>query len=98
MKKSHQYTPKQHLTNNFGNNFITAESMLSADFKNQTEEHFKECLKQVPVINNLFISKNKCDNDKHYEEIKTIADICLTMAMIERRLGIVKNEGSNKND
>ena len=93
MKK--QFSPKDFKTNNFGNNHITIECLFSADFKNQTEEHFKECLKNVPVINNLFISKNKCDNDKHYEQIKTIADICLTMAMIERRLGIVKNDGSN---
>lgn len=89
MKKAHEYTPKQHLTNNFGNNFITLESMLSADFKKQSNEHFEKCLKLVPVISSLLISKDKCDNEKHYQEVKAVADLCLSMAMIERRLGIV---------
>ena len=95
MKKANHYTPKQFKTNNFGNNFITAESFLSADFKNQTEEHFKECLKQVPTINNLLIARDKCDSVEHYEQVKAFADICFSLAMIERRIGIVNNEGSN---
>lgn len=92
MKKAHEYTPQQLNSNNFGNNHITIESLLSANFSNQTDEHFGICLKLVPKINQLLISRDKCDSDKHYQEVKTVADICLSMAMIERRLGVVKQE------
>lgn len=93
MKKAHEYTPKQHRSNNFGNNHITIASMLSADFANQTNEHFSLCLEQVDKINRLLIDKNKCDNETHYEKVVLLANACLSMAMIERRLGIF--EGDN---
>jgi hypothetical protein len=88
MKKD--YAPKQFKTNNFGNNFITIESILSADFKNHTKEYFKRCLDEVPKINRLLIDKSKCDNDEHYDKVLAMADMCLSMAMIERRMGLVK--------
>lgn len=91
MNKANKYTPKQHLTNNFGNNFITIESMLSAQFKEHTNEHFKKCLDEVPNINKLLIDKTKCDNEEHYKKVLAMADLCLSMAMIERRIGLVNN-------
>jgi hypothetical protein len=85
-----EFTPKQFKENNFGNNYITIQSMLSADFANHTDEHFKKCLDVVPTINKLFIDKDKCDNEQHYKEVLAMADMLLSMAIIERRLGIVK--------
>ncbi|MGQ4859192.1 hypothetical protein [Enterobacter roggenkampii] len=91
MKKFSDYSAKQQRENNFGNNYITIEGMLSAPFSTHTEEHFKKCLETVPKINELMIDKNKCDNEQHYQEVKMMADVLLSMAMIERRLGMVKN-------
>ncbi|WP_136419503.1 hypothetical protein [Herbaspirillum sp. ST 5-3] len=89
MKKN--FTPAQFKKNNFGNNFITIESMLAADFANQTDEQFAKCLDTVPVINKLLIDKSKCDNEQHYKEILLLANTTLSLAMIERRMRIVKN-------
>lgn len=93
MKKN--YTPKQMKSNNFGNNFITIECMLSADFANQTPEHFKKCLDEVPKINRLMIDKSKCDNEDHYQKVLMMANLTLSMAMIERRMGIVQSGGNS---
>lgn len=92
MKKASYYTKKQLNTNNFGNNLITIECFLSADFKNQTEEHFNSCLEQAEKINSLLIDRNKCDNEEHYQQILFLANAFLKMSMIERRIGIVKND------
>lgn len=91
MKKFSDYSAKQQRENNFGNNYITIEGMLSAPFSTHTEEHFKRCLDEVPRINELMIDRNKCDNEQHYQQVKLMADVLLSMAMIERRLGMVKN-------
>lgn len=92
MKKAHEYTPKQHKQNNFGNNYITIESILSADFANHTPEHFKKCLEVVPTINEALIDKSKCDNEKHYQEVLFMANTFLSLAMMERRAGLVKQK------
>jgi hypothetical protein len=86
------YTPEQFKANNFGNNFITIQSMLSADFAAHTDEHFAQCLDEVPKLNELLIDKAKCDNEEHYKQVLLMANVCLSMAMIERRLGVVKRE------
>lgn len=86
------YSPKQFKFNNFGNNFITVESMLSADFVSHEKEQFAKCLDIVPKINELIIDKAKCDSEEHYKQVLFLANICLSMAMIERRLGVVKRE------
>lgn len=90
MKKD--FTPKQFMTNNFGNNFITLESMLSADFANQTNEHFEVCLGKAEEITRLFFSNGNFDNNNHKEEVVAVATMCLKMAMIERRVGLYKEE------
>lgn len=90
MKKN--YAPRQFKKNNFGNNFITIESMLSADFASQTPEQFARCLDVVPKINELLIDKSKCDNENHCKEILLLANVSLSLAMIERRMGVVKNK------
>ena len=75
------------MSDNFaGNHKITIESMLSADFANHTQEHFKKCLDTVPQINKLLISKDKCDNEKHYQDTLLVADMLLSLSMIEKRL------------
>lgn len=84
MKKT--FTPSQFKKNNFANNHITVECMFSADFKNQTEEHFKKCLEQVPKVNRLLIDKSKCDNEEHYNRILCLADTLFTMTLLEKRL------------
>ena len=40
------------------------------------------------------IDENKCDNEEHYQKVLIMADLCLSMAMIERRLGLVNKENS----
>ena len=74
---------------NLDNNLITINSMLNVDYASKTKEEFEECLKMVPKINELFISKSKCGTKKEYETIMIAANISLAMAMIERRLGLV---------
>lgn len=78
------------------NHLITINSFLSADFKNKTEKEFKECLDLVPEINKLIICKRKCGSKKEYENTLSMANICLSMAMIERRLGYVEHEDFEK--
>jgi hypothetical protein len=84
MKK--KFSPKDFKTNNFGNNFITMESLLSADFKNQTDEQFKRCLSEVQNINKLLVDKSKCDNEEHYKQVLALADTLLTMTLLEKRM------------
>ena len=84
MKK--QFSPKDFKTNNFGNNHITIECLFSADFKNQTDEHFKRCLSEVPNINKLLIDKSKCDNEEHYQQVLCLADTLFSMVLLEKRL------------
>lgn len=74
---------------NLDNNLITINSMLNVDYASKTKEEFEECLKMVPKINELLISKSKCGTKKEYETIMNAANISLAMAMIDRRLGLV---------
>ncbi|EHW7011961.1 hypothetical protein K2U42_004505 [Salmonella enterica] len=80
--------------NNLGNNYITIECMLSAPYHEHSPELFAKCLAEVPKINRLLIDKRKCDNEEHYQRVLAAADMCLSMAMIERRMKIVNEENS----
>lgn len=71
------------------NTLITINSMLNADYKSKTDEEFKKCLETVPKINELFICKRKCGSKKEYERVLFMANLSLSLAMIERRLGLV---------
>lgn len=82
--------------NSLDNNLITINSMLGADFVNCSKEHFQTCLDKVPEINRLLISRSKCDSDEHYKRVLFQADLCLKMAMIERRMGITEHKDMEK--
>ncbi|ENY2968227.1 hypothetical protein ACFW7X_004469 [Salmonella enterica] len=94
MKIRKKFRPVDFKTNNMGNNYITIEGMMSANYKEHDSSLFSKCLKEVGNINRLLIDKRKCDNEKHYNEVLMVADICLAMMMIERRLGIVNEDNS----
>lgn len=89
-----KFRPVDFQNNNMGNNYITIEGMLSAPYKEHTAKQFVKCLKEVSNINRLMIDKRKCDNEEHYQKVLMMADFCLAMAMIDRRLGIVNEENS----
>lgn len=90
-KPNKQYRKKIliHRNSSMDNHLITVNSFLNADYKNKTEEEFKECLDTVPNINRLLICRRKCGNKENYERVLQLANVCLSMAMIERRLGVV---------
>lgn len=89
-----KFRPVDFQNNNLGNNYITIESMLSAPFHEHSPELFAKCLREVPKINRLLIDRRKCDNEEHYQRVLVMADVCLKMAMIERRMKIVNEENS----
>lgn len=78
------------------NHLITINSMLSHDYKILTKEEFDKCLEVVPKINEAIICKRKCDNEENYKRVLDMANVCLKMALIERRLGLVKHEDLEK--
>lgn len=89
-----KFRPVDFQTSNMGNNYITIEGMMSAPYKEHSPELFSQCLKEVSNINRLLIDKRKCDNEEHYQKVLMVADMCLSMMMIERRLGIVNEDNS----
>lgn len=91
-----KFRAKDFKGNNLDNHLITINSILGFDFKTCSSEHFKICLNKVSEINKLLISRSKCDSDEHYSQILFQADLCLKMAMIERRLGITKHKDMEK--
>lgn len=90
------YTPEQFKRNNSSNDFITVQSMLSAilsvDFASQTDEQFAKYLDTVPKINELLIDRSKCDSDEDYRRALLLANICLSKAMIEKRIGVSEHK------
>jgi len=93
MKKK-TFKANDFINNNLGNNYITVKGMLSAPYAEHSDDHFRKCLNEATKINRLMIDKSKCDNEKHYQKVLVMADLCLSMAMIERRLGIVNKESN----
>ena len=89
-----KFRPVDFENNNLGNNYITIECLLSAPFHEHSPELFAKCLAEVPKINRLLIDRRKCDNEEHYQRVLVMADVCLKMAMIERRMTIVNEENS----
>ncbi|EBS4637000.1 hypothetical protein R3G25_004537 [Salmonella enterica] len=89
-----KFRPVDFHTSNMGNNYITLECMMSAPFHEHSPELFAKCLAEVPKINRLLIDRRKCENKEHYEKVLMVADMCLSMMMIERRLGIVNEDNS----
>ena len=71
------------------NHLITINSMLRHDYKSITKEDFDKCLLNLSDINKIIIDKNKCDNNENYKRVLDLADVCLKMALIERKLGLV---------
>lgn len=93
MKKK-TFKAQDFLNNNVGNNYITVKVMLSAPYAEHSDDHFRKFLNEATKINRLMIDKSKCDSDEHYQKVLAMADLCLSMAMIERRLGLVNKEKS----
>ncbi len=68
-----------------GNNAITLEILLSANFANMSDEDFAQAIKYVDSLNRLMISRAKCNSPEHYEQVIFEANICLRMMLLRRR-------------
>ena len=76
---------KAHDYPQLGNNAITLEILLSANFANMSDEDFAQAIKYVDPLNRLMISRAKCNSPEHYEQVIFEANICLRMMLLRRR-------------
>lgn len=81
---------KGNFRSDLDNHLITINSILNVDYTTKTKEEFKQVLDKIPYFNSLLISRSKCDSEEHYQKVLDIANMSLTLAIIDRRMGFVK--------